>query len=56
MQKRSYELDPAARKARRLSTAIGPDCDVLVELLEKFARSLCNLELADEVPCDKRIK
>jgi len=29
---------------------------VLVELLEKLESSLCNLELAEEVPCDERIK
>jgi hypothetical protein len=33
-----------------------PVCDALVELLEEFERSIRNLELANVVPCDKRVK
>ena len=41
---------------RRGSAIIGPDRDLRIELPEKSETSLCNLELANEVPCDKRIQ
>jgi hypothetical protein len=54
-------LGPSFQGARQLvvrfgALAVHPDFDLLVELPEEFERDTGDFQLADDVPCDERVK